>query len=194
MSGPCLAPELAAGSAAALDVASVTLDGARRARQLLATSGFRMKPTNDINGVEAGGALQTAYAVGAGLGDGLGWGMNERAAYLSKALAEIARLASALGGKRPTIYGLSGLGDLTATAFSPHSRNRMLGEEIARGRSLRDAQSGMVNVVEGVTATRAARAIAGDYHLRLPIAEALYAILQDGEEPRLIQKALISAR
>jgi glycerol-3-phosphate dehydrogenase (NAD(P)+) len=194
MSGPCLAPELAAGSAAALDVASVTLDGARRARQLLATSGVRMKPTNDINGVEAGGALQTAYAVGAGLGDGLGWGMNERAAYLSKALAEIARLASALGGKRPTIYGLSGLGDLTATAFSPHSRNRMLGEEIARGRSLRDAQSGMVNVVEGVTATRAARAIAGDYHLRLPIAEALYAILQDGEEPRLIQKALISAR
>lgn len=194
MSGPCLAPELAGGSAAALDVASVTLETARKARQLLSKPNFRMKPTNDINGVEAGGALQTAYAVGAGIGDGLGWGMNERAAYISKALAEIARLASALGGKRPTLYGLSGLGDLTATSFSPHSRNRMLGEEIARGRSLRDAMSGLVSVVEGVNASRAAHSIATDYHLRLPIAEALHRILHDGEEPKLIQKALTAAR
>lgn len=194
ISGPCLAPELAGGSAAALDVASITLEGARQTRQLLSTPKFRMKPTNDINGVEAGGALQTAYAVGAGIGDGLGWGMNERAAFLSKSLAEIARLASALGAKRPTLYGLCGLGDLTATAFSPHSRNRMLGEELARGRSLRDAQSGLVSVAEGVNASRAAHSIATDYHLRLPIAEALHAILQDGEEPKQIQKALTSAR
>ena len=194
MSGPCLAPELAAGSAAALDVASVTLDAARRARQMLSTSRFRMKPTNDINGVEAGGALQNAYAVGAGIGDGLGWGMNERAAYISKSLAEIARLASALGAKRPTLYGLSGLGDLAATSFSPHSRNRMLGEEIARGRSLREAQSALVSVVEGVNMSRAAHAIANDYHLRLPIAEALHQIIQDGEDPKLMSKALTSAR
>ncbi len=194
MSGPCLAQELAGGSAAALDVASTTIDSARRARQLLATSRFRMKPTNDINGVEAGGALQTAYAVGAGIGDGVGWGMNERAAYISKALAEIARLASALGATRPTLYGLSGLGDLAATAFSPHSRNRMLGEELARGRSLRDAQAAMVSVVEGVNGSRAAHAIANDYHLRLPIAEALHQILQDGEDPRLLLKAITAAR
>jgi glycerol-3-phosphate dehydrogenase (NAD(P)+) len=194
MSGPCLAPELAGGSAAALDVASVALDAARRARQLLATHSFRMKPTNDINGVEAGGALQMAYAVGAGIGDGLGWGMNERAAYISKALAEIARIASALGAKRPTLYGLSGLGDLTATAFSPHSRNRMLGEELARGRSLRDAQAGLVSVVEGINTSRAAHTIATDYHLRLPISEALFQVLHEGEEPSLIQKALTSAR
>ena len=194
MSGPCLAPELAGGSAAAMDVASVTLEAARRARQLLATSKFRMKPTNDINGIEAGGALQTAYSIGAGIGDGLGWGMNERAAYLSKALAEIARLASALGAKRPTLYGLSGLGDFAATAFSPHSRNRMLGEELARGRTLREAQAGLVSVVEGVNSSRAAHAIATDYHLRLPIAEALYEIIQDGAEAKSLQRALIAAR
>ncbi len=193
MSGPCLASELAAGSAAALDVASVAIDAARRARHILATSKFRMKPTNDINGVEAGGSLVTAYAVGAGIGDGVGWGMNERAAYISKALAEIARLASALGAKRPTLYGLSGLGDLAATAFSPHSRNRMLGEELARGRSLRDAQSAAVSVVEGVNASRAAHAIANDYHLRLPIAEALHRILHDGEDPKILDRALTAA-
>jgi glycerol-3-phosphate dehydrogenase (NAD(P)+) len=192
--GPCLAPEIAQGSVAALDVACENLDAARRARQLLSTSKFKLKPTNDIAGAEAGSTFNTAYAIGAGIGDGLGWGMSERAAYLAKSLAEIARLAAALGGKRPTLYGLSGLGDLAATAFSPLSRNRTVGEEIARGRNLREILTGIVSVVEGVAACRAAHAIATEYHIRLSLAEALNQIVHEGGDPKLLQRALTASR
>jgi len=194
ISGPYLAPELARGSPAAVDVACVSLENARRGRQLLTTSNFKLKPTNDIAGLEAGSTFNTVFAVGAGIGDGLGWGMNERAAYLTKALAEIARLAAAVGGKRPTLYGLSGIGDLTVTAFSPLSRNRTLGEELTRGRTLREIVSGMVSVVEGVAASKAAHAIATEHHIRLAITEALHQILHEGGEPKLIQKALLASR
>lgn len=194
MSGPYMAPELARGSPAAVDVACETLEDARRARQMLGTSGFKLKPTNDIAGLEAASTFNTVFAVGAGIGDGLGWGMNERAAYLTKALAEIARLAAALGGKRPTLYGLSGIGDLTVTAFSPHSRNRTLGEELTRGKSLREIVAGMVSVVEGVAASKSAHAIATENHIRLSITEALHQILHEGGEPKLLQRALMASR
>lgn len=194
VAGPHLAPELAQGCFAALDAGCLTLDAARRARQLIATTTFRLKPTNDVAGVEAGSTLNTAYSIGAGIGDGLGWGMSERAVYLTKALAEIARLSSALGGKRPTLYGLSGLGDLAAIAYSPFSRNRSLGEEIAKGRSLREVLAGMVSVVEGVAACRAAHRIAAEYHIRLSLAEALYQIIHEDADPKLLQKALGSSR
>jgi glycerol-3-phosphate dehydrogenase (NAD(P)+) len=194
MSGPYLAPELAQGSTAGVDLACESLSSARQVRQLLSTPKFKLKPTNDIAGVEAGATFNTVFAVGAGIGDGLGWGMNERATYLTKSLAEISRLAAALGGKRPTLYGLSGLGDLTVTAFSPHSRNRTLGEELTRGRGLRDIVSGMVSVVEGVAASKAAHSIAAEHHIRLSITEALYQIVHEGEEPKLLQKALLASR
>lgn len=194
ISGPYLAPELAQGCYAALDAGCEDLDPARRARQLIASPSVRLKPTNDIAGVEAGATFNTSYAIGAGIGDGLGWGVGERAAYISRALAEIARLAAALGGKRPTLYGLSGLGDLAALAYSPFSRNRGLGEEISRGHSLREILSGMVSVVEGVNACRAAHRIASENHIRLPIAEALFRIVHEDADPALFRKALTSSR
>jgi len=190
LSGPCLAPELARGADAAVDVACETLQAARQAKRLMATAHFRMRPGTDVAGVEAGGAFKNAYAVGSGIGEGLGWGMNERSAYLTKALSEMARLGSALGARRSTLYGLSGLGDLAVTCFSPSSRNRRLGEELARGRHLRDILSAMVSVAEGVAAARAAHAIAGRDRLRLPIVETLHQILHEGAEPASLQRAL----
>ncbi|MBI3450534.1 MAG: NAD(P)-dependent glycerol-3-phosphate dehydrogenase [Acidobacteria bacterium] len=194
LSGPCLAPEMARGGVSAVDVACEDPAAARRARSLLATPRFRMRPMTDVAGVEAGGTFKNAYAVGAGIGDGLGWGMNERAAYLTKALAEIARLASSLGARRSTLYGLSGLGDLAVTSMSPHSRNRRLGEELSRGRELKEILSATVNVTEGVAATRAASAIAARHRLRLPIAASLHAILHDGAAPKSLERALKSSR
>jgi glycerol-3-phosphate dehydrogenase (NAD(P)+) len=194
LSGPCLAPEMARGGVSAVDAACESSPSARRARSLLATPKLRMRTMTDVAGVEAGGTFKNAYAVGAGIGDGLGWGMNERAAYLTKALSEIARLASALGARRSTLYGLSGLGDLAVTSMSPHSRNRRLGEELARGRHLKEILSSTVNVTEGVAASRAAHAIAAEHRLKLPIAQSLYAILQEGAEPKSIERALRSAR
>jgi glycerol-3-phosphate dehydrogenase (NAD(P)+) len=194
LSGPCLAPEMARGGVSAVDVACETGSAARRAKALLATSKLRLRPMTDIIGVEAGGTFKNAYAVGAGIGDGMGWGMNERAAYLTKALSEIARIASALGARRSTLYGLSGLGDLAVTSMSPHSRNRRLGEELARGRHLSEILSATVNVMEGVGAIRAAQAIAAQRRLRLPIANALHAILHDGGDLKLLDRALKSAR
>lgn len=194
LSGPCLAPEMARGSASAVDAACETIQASRRARQLIATSKFQLRPTADVAGVESGGTFKNAYAIGAGIGEGMGWGMNARAAYLSRALAEMARLASVLGARRSTIYGLSGLGDLAATSYSPHSRNRKLGEDLARGRSLREILAGMVSVAEGVQAARAAHTLAQEHHLRLPIAEALNAILHDGAEPASMERALSTTR
>jgi len=194
ISGPSLSTEMAHRSTAGLDAACEDLDAARRLRQHLGTSLFRLRPTNDVAGVEAGGTFKNAYAIGMGIGDGFGWGMNERSVYLTKAIAEIARLATALGGKRSTVYGLSGLGDLAVTSFSPHSRNRMLGEDLARGRSLREVLQSLVSVAEGVPAASAAHAIAAQHHLRLPIAVALHQILHDGADPKSLQRAVTSAR
>jgi glycerol-3-phosphate dehydrogenase (NAD(P)+) len=194
MSGPCLAAEIARGSASAVDAACESIQAARKARHLIATPRFLMKPTADVAGVEAGGTFKNAYAVGAGIGEGLGWGMNERASFLTRALGEMARLASVLGARRATIYGLSGLGDLAVTSFSPHSRNRKIGEELARGRPLREILAGLVSVAEGIAAARSAHTIAQQYHLRLPIAAALDAILHDGAEPKSLEKALTGGR
>lgn len=194
LSGPCLAPELARGGVAAVDIACERIESSRRQRHLLSTPHFRMHPTTDVPGVEATGSLNSAYALGAGIGDGLGWGMNEKATYLSKAVAEIARLAAALGARRSTVFGLSGIGDLSVLSFSMNSRNRKVGEDLARGRSLREAVAATASVTEGVAAGRAAHTIATQHRLRLPIAESLHAILQEGAEPNLIERAIARGR
>ena len=194
ISGPCLATEMARGSASAVDVACESIQAARRARHHLSSPRFHLKPSRDVAGVEASGTFKNAYAIGAGICDGFGWGMNARAAYLTRALSEIARLASVLGARRITVYGLSGLGDLAVSSFSPHSRNRRLGEELAKGHSLREVLAGMVSVAEGVHAARAAHTLALQHRLRLPIAEALNAVLHDGADPRTLEKALSATR
>jgi len=132
-------------------------------------------------GVELGGALKNIIAIAAGVCDGLGLGANPKGALLTRGLAEITRLGVALGAEPTTFAGLSGMGDLITTCFSPHSRNRHVGEEIAEGKSLDDVLSSMLMVAEGVKTTLAARDLAERHKVEMPITEQVYQVLFRGK-------------
>lgn len=182
LSGPNLALEVAAGKPATTVVAGPPA-AAERARDLLMGPQFRCYTNEDVVGVEFGGALKNVIALGAGIGDGLGAGDNAKAAFLTRGIAEIARIGIALGADPLTFAGLAGLGDLVATCASPFSRNRFVGQELAKGRSIADIQSGMTQVAEGVTTTEAARALGRREGVELPITEQMYAVLFEQKSP-----------
>ena len=183
ISGPNIAREVALAQATTTVVATEDALLAARLRQMLMTPTFRVYGNTDIVGVELGGALKNVVAIGVGIGEALQVGDNGRAAFLSRGLAEIARLGVALGASPLTFSGLAGLGDLIATAYSRHSRNRYLGEQLGRGRPLVEILAGMVHVVEGVETTRAARALATGAGVDMPIADAVYRVLFEGVSP-----------
>jgi glycerol-3-phosphate dehydrogenase (NAD(P)+) len=138
---------------------------------------------NDVIGAEIGVALKNIIAIAAGVCDGLGYGDNTKAALLTRGLVEISRLGSALGARRETFFGLSGIGDLIVTALSRHSRNRHVGERIGRGESLESILENMVMVAEGVRTTRAAVALASRLDVELPIIENIHKVLFNGKDP-----------
>ncbi|MFH1754131.1 MAG: NAD(P)H-dependent glycerol-3-phosphate dehydrogenase [Candidatus Latescibacterota bacterium] len=144
---------------------------------------FRVYTNTDVIGVEIGVALKNIIAIAAGVCDGLGYGDNTKAALLTRGLVEISRLGSALGARRETFFGLSGIGDLIATALSRHSRNRFVGERIGKGESLESILDNMVMVAEGVRTTRAAVALAAQLGVELPIIENIHKVLYDGKDP-----------
>jgi glycerol-3-phosphate dehydrogenase (NAD(P)+) len=144
---------------------------------------FRVYTNNDVIGVEVGVALKNIIAIAAGVCDGLGYGDNTKAALLTRGLVEISRLGSALGARRETFFGLSGIGDLIATALSRHSRNRFVGERIGKGETLESILDNMVMVAEGVRTTRAAVALASRLDVELPIIENIHKVLYDGKDP-----------
>lgn len=156
LSGPNLAKEIARGLPAAAVVASHDAAAAERARAALATPLFRVYTSEDLAGVELGGALKNIIALGVGISDGLGYGDNAKASFMTRALAEITRLALAAGANPLTLAGLAGLGDLIATSSSPLSRNHMLGVELASGRPLTEIEAERKTVAESVTTTQAA--------------------------------------
>jgi glycerol-3-phosphate dehydrogenase (NAD(P)+) len=135
-------------------------------------------------GVEIGGALKNIIAIAAGIIDGIGLGDNTKAALISRGLAEIARLASALGAEQQTLYGLAGLGDLFVTCSSRHSRNRLVGDRIGRGETLQQITASMSAIAEGVTTTRAALELAASVGVELPITQKVAEILFEGHDPR----------
>lgn len=182
LSGPNLAPEVAAGKPAAAVVAGPGA-AAERARDLLMGPQFRCYTNDDVVGVEIGGALKNVIALGAGIGDGLGAGDNAKAAFLTRGIAEIARLGVAVGANPLTFAGLTGLGDLVATCASPLSRNRRVGQELATGRSLADVLAGMTQVAEGVATTEAARELGRRAGVELPITEQMHDVLFGGKSP-----------
>ncbi|HEX6122486.1 MAG TPA: NAD(P)H-dependent glycerol-3-phosphate dehydrogenase, partial [Ktedonobacterales bacterium] len=184
LSGPNLAKEIARGLPAAAVVASRDLEAAERARVALGTPTFRVYTSEDVAGVELGGALKNIIALGVGISDGLGYGDNAKASFMTRALAEITRLALAAGANPLTLAGLSGLGDLIATCSSPLSRNRMLGLELAQGRSVQELLAGRKTVAEGVTTTRAALELAAELGVELPITEQIARVLFEGKEVR----------
>ena len=177
LSGPNLALEIARGLPAAAVVASDTLAAAETARTLLTAGMFRVYTSDDVAGVELGGVLKNIIALGVGISDGLSYGENAKAAFMTRALAEISRLALAAGANPLTLAGLAGLGDLIATCSSPLSRNRTLGLELAKGRALDEVLAERKTVAEGVTTTRAALELAATLHVELPITEQIAGVL-----------------
>ena len=177
LSGPNLATEIMAGQVSSAVVASRNEGAARSAQGHLSSARFRVYTNQDIVGVEFGGALKNIIALGAGICDGLQVGDNAKAAFMTRGLAEISRLAVAAGADLRTLSGLAGMGDLIATCASPLSRNHQVGVGLAQGRSLDDIRAGMTNVAEGVDTTAAAVAMAEKLNVELPIARATYEVL-----------------
>lgn len=175
--GPSIANELAREVPTAVVFASEDSNALETARNVFSTQYYKIRTSRDVKGVELGGAFKNIVALLGGMCDGLGYGPNTKAALVTYGLAEISELAEARGANPGTIAGLAGLGDLFVTATSKHSRNRRLGEKLGRGMSLLGSQSEMVQVTEGVEATKAAVELARQYNLNLPLINSVYAIL-----------------
>ena len=184
LSGPNLAKEIVAGRPATTVLASTNIEVAQQVQEYLTGGRFRVYTNPDVVGVELAGALKNIIAVAAGMADGMEAGDSAKAALITRGLAEIARLGMAAGASLFTFAGLAGLGDLIATCASPLSRNRFLGQEIAKGKTLDDLRATMGGqVAEGVSTTAAARDLAARHHIEMPITEQLYQILFENKSP-----------
>lgn len=183
LSGPNIAREVAEEKPTAAVVAAHNQDVGVHIRTLLTSKHFRVYSADDVTGVELGGALKNIIAIGAGFNDGMGYGENAKAAFITRGLAEISRLGIAAGAHPLTFSGLAGIGDLIATCASPLSRNQQLGKRLAAGEKLADILSSTRTVAEGVTTTQAALQLAERYHVEMPIARQLSMILFEGLDP-----------
>jgi len=194
LSGPSFAIEVAQQLPTAVLAASVDDDATELVQSEFRGPSFRLYGSTDVVGVEIGGALKNVIAIAAGVVDGLGLGHNALAALITRGLAEITRLACAAGGRRDTTAGLSGLGDLVLTCTGTLSRNRHVGIELARGRSLADILAGMKMIAEGVKTTGAALALGLRYGVELPIATQMAAVLDGQSDVRSAVEALMLRR
>lgn len=192
LSGPSHAEEVAHQSPTAVTAASTDPDLAGTIQEIFNSPRFRVYTSTDIVGVELGGALKNVIAIAAGIGDGLGFGDNSKAALVTRGLAELVRLGGAAGGQPDTFMGLSGVGDLMVTCGSRHSRNRGVGERLGRGETMADIEASMTMIAEGVFNARTARELAGHLGVSAPITEEVYAILYEGKSPAASMEALLS--
>lgn len=177
LAGPNIAKEVLAGYAAAATIAMPDQNSAGQLAELFRTSRFRIYSTTDVTGVEIAGALKNVYAIAAGMGDGVGAGLNTKAMVMTRALREMSRLGEALGGQRDTFTGLAGMGDLTVTCMSPLSRNRHVGEQLGQGQTLPEILSAMTQVAEGVKAAPVVVKLAAAVGCDVPIAEEVHFVL-----------------
>jgi glycerol-3-phosphate dehydrogenase (NAD(P)+) len=179
LSGPTFAREVGAGLPTAMTVASAEASYAQALARELSGANFRAYSSTDIMGVEIGGAVKNALAVGAGLCDGLAFGANTRVALITRGLREMTRLGVALGARAETFMGLAGLGDLVLTCTDDQSRNRRFGLLLATGRSASDALAEIGHTVEGYAAARAIRAVAARAAVEMPLCEMVYRVLYE---------------
>jgi len=184
MSGPCIASEVARRQPTTIVAASGDRAAAERMQDCFMTPYFRVYTLDDPRGAQLGGALKNIVAVAAGINDGLGFGVNSKSALVTRGILEIKRFGESLGAHHETFNGLSGIGDLVTTCFSAHSRNRRLGEEIGRGRSLEEVLGEMVMVAEGVHTARTVYEYAAPRGIDMPITEKVYRILFEGMPAR----------
>ena len=182
-SGPSHAEEVARHSPTALVIGGEQTGAVARLQTLFNARALRTYTSDDLPGIELGGALKNIFAVAAGVSDGLGFGDNAKAALVTRSLAELIRLGTRLGGRRETFQGLSGIGDLMVTCFSRHSRNRRVGELLGRGESLAAVTASMSMVAEGVPTTRSAYERARTLGVETPVIDEVHAILYEGRAP-----------
>ncbi|HVH58590.1 MAG TPA: NAD(P)H-dependent glycerol-3-phosphate dehydrogenase [Vicinamibacterales bacterium] len=194
LSGPSFAAEVARGLPTAVLAASSNCEAARAVQESFRGRGLRLYVNDDVAGVEIGGALKNVIAIAAGCVEGLGLGHNALAALITRGLAEISRLAMAEGGRRDTLSGLSGLGDLVLTCTGDLSRNRRVGIELGRGRELDEILAGLRMVAEGVNTTRAALALGARHGIELPIAAQMQEVLDGRCSPLNAVEALMLRR
>ena len=194
LSGPTFAREIAAGEPAAVVIASERLAEAESIQQVLSTPALRFYASTDVAGTELGAALKNVIAIGAGVCRGLGFGSNSVAALVTRGLAEITRLALALGGCARTLSGLAGLGDLVLTATGDLSRNRQVGIQLGQGRPLEQIQAEMTMVAEGVETCRAAYELGRKTGVDLPIINKMYEVLYGQKYPREAIRELMERR
>jgi glycerol-3-phosphate dehydrogenase (NAD(P)+) len=192
LGGPSFAREVALSMPSAVCIASSNEDTAIQAQALFATDRFRVYTTEDVVGVEVGGALKNVIAIAAGAAEGLGFGFNARAGLITRGIAEIARLAVHMGAHPQTLAGLSGLGDLVLTCTGDLSRNRRVGLELGRGRSLSDVLADMTMVAEGVKTAASAHALAEREGVEMPIATEVYRALYEGKAPASAVESLLT--
>jgi len=191
LTGPNLAREIMAGDAAASVLAMEDDTIVRRLQALFRSGLFRVYSNTDVIGCELGGALKNVVAIAAGMGDGLGAGDNTRAAVITRGLAELTRLGTALGGRPATFAGLAGMGDLVATCTSTHSRNRFVGEQLGKGLNLDQIVKQMHMVAEGVKSVAAVVALAAAHGVEMPIAREVYRVVHEGGTPRQAFRGLL---
>ena len=192
LSGPSHAEEVSQNIPAAVVVTSADMSLAESIQVVFGSERFRIYTNSDIIGVELAGALKNVIAIACGVSDGLGFGDNTKAALMTRGLAEISRLGTAMGACPATFAGLAGLGDLIATCASSHSRNRNLGEAIARGKSVEEALNELGMVAEGVPTAMSAVELGQRFSVELPITEEVYAILFRHKRPDKAVEDLLS--
>lgn len=180
MSGPCIASEVARGLPTTIVSASLDSGAAKLAQDAFMSPLFRVYTSDDPLGVQLGGAVKNIVAVAAGMNDGLGFGSNAKSALVTRGIVELKRFGEQLGANPETFNGLSGIGDLITTCFSAHSRNRHVGEEIGKGRSLGSVLDEMVMVAEGVPTTRTVHEYSGEHGIDMPITGQVYDVLFGG--------------
>ena len=191
LSGPTFAKEVGDGLPTAMTVAANDGQFAEALATALSNDTFRAYTSDDIIGVEVGGAVKNVLAIGAGMSDGLGFGANTRIALITRGLVEMTRLGVALGAKRETFMGLAGMGDLVLTCTDDLSRNRRMGLALARGMSAEEAAEEIQQVVEGVMAAEAVHEVAETLGIEMPICHQVYRILYEGASPREAVGALM---
>ena len=192
LSGPTFAKEVGAGLPTAMTVAANDEQFAEDLALAFSDQSFRAYTSDDMVGVEVGGAVKNVLAIGAGISDGLGFGANTRIALINRGLAEMTRLGVALGAQTETFLGLAGMGDLVLTCTDDLSRNRRMGLALAAGKSIDEAQTEIQQVVEGVLAAKAVEQVAASTGVEMPICHQIYRILYEDASPREAVGALMA--
>ncbi len=191
LSGPTIAKEVAEGIPTVATVASKNPGVLKELQLLFKNTNLRVYRSRDINGTELAGALKNVIAIACGISDGLGFGTNTKSALVTRGLVEMARFGKRLGAKDSTFWGISGLGDVATTCFSPYSRNRFVGEELGKGKKLAGIIKNMKMVAEGVTTVKSVYNLSKKKNIEMPITAQVYLVLYKNKNPLSAVKALM---